>query len=103
MNLQEQTNRIKQMMGLLAEVTNPYKVEWLEPTQEYFTQELSELLGNPGRFTEKEFFNPKNYNTVYGIMPNTFRTIAEFVKGDDVENESEIKDILLNQSLTETK
>ena len=99
MNLQENISRIKQMMGLLTEVTNPYKVEWLEPTQEYFTQELSELLGNPGRFTEKEFFNPDNYDTVYGIMPHTFRTIAEFVKGEDVESESEIKDILLNQNL----
>jgi len=99
MNLQEQTNRIKQMMGLLTELTNPYKVEWLEPTQEYFTQELSELLGNPVRFTEKEFFNPDNYDTVYGIMPNTFKTIAEFVKGEDVESENEIKDILLNQNM----
>ena len=99
MNLQEQTNRIKQMMGLLTELTNPYKVEWLEPTQEYFTQELSELLGNPVRFTEKEFFNPDNYDTVYGIMPNTFKTIAEFVKCEDVESENEIKDILLNQNM----
>ena len=102
MNLQENIQRIKQMMGLLTEVTNPYRVEWEEPTQEYFTQELSELLGNPGRFTQKEFFNPENYDTVYKIMPNTFKTIAEFVKGDDVENENEIKDILINQSVTET-
>ena len=99
MNLQENIHRIKSMMGLLTEVGNPYKVKWLEPTQEYFTQELSELLGNPGRFTEKEFFNPDNYDTVYGIMPNTFRTIAEFVKGEDVESENEIKDILLNQNM----
>jgi len=28
MNLQENISRIKQMMGLLTEVTNPYKVEW---------------------------------------------------------------------------
>ena len=87
------------MMGLLTEVTNPYKVEWLEPTQEYFTQELSELLGNPGRFTEKEFFNPDNYDTVYGIMPNTFRTIAEFSKGGEVESNDEVKNILLNQNM----
>ena len=63
MNLLENIHRIKEVMGLLTEVSNPYKVEWLEPTQEYFTQELSELLGNPGRFTEKEFFAPENdYN-----------------------------------------
>ena len=99
MNLLENIHRIKEVMGLLTEVSNPYKVEWLEPTQEYFTQELSELLGNPGRFTEKEFFNPDNYDTVYGIMPHTFRTIAEFSKGEDVEGEDEIKDILLNQNM----
>ena len=99
MNLQENIQRIKQMMGLLTEVTNPYKVEWLEPTQEYFTQELSELLGNPGRFTDEEFFNPENYDTVYSIMPHTFKTIAEFSKGEDVEGESEIKNILLNQNM----
>ena len=99
MNLQENIQRIKQMMGLLTEVTNPYKVEWLEPTQEYFTQELSELLGNPGRFTDEEFFNPQNYDTVYSIMPHTFKTIAEFSKGEDVEGEDEIKDILLNQNM----
>jgi hypothetical protein len=99
MNLQENIQRIKQMMGLITEVTNPYKVEWLEPTQEYFTQELSELLGNPGRFTDEEFFNPQNYDTVYSIMPHTFKTIAEFSKGEDVEGEDEIKDILLNQNM----
>ena len=42
MNLLENIHRIKEVMGLLTEVSNPYKVEWLEPTQEYFTQELSE-------------------------------------------------------------
>jgi hypothetical protein len=98
MNLQEQISRIKSMMGL-NEVTNPYKVNWEYPTQEYFTQELSELLGNPGRFTEQEFFNPNNYDTVYRIMPHTFKTIAEFAKGEEVESEGEIKDILLNQNM----
>ena len=99
MNLQENISRIKQMMGLLTEVTNPYKVEWLEPTKEYLTQELSELLGNPGRFTNEEFFNPENYDTVYSIMPHTFRTIAEFSKGEEVESDDEVKNILLNQNM----
>ena len=98
MNLQEQISRIQSMMGL-NEVTNPYKVNWEYPTQEYFTQELSELLGNPGRFTDQEFFNPDNYDTVYRIMPHTFKTIAEFAKGEEVESEGEIKDILLNQNM----
>ena len=101
MNLQENIQRIKEMMGL-NEVSNPYKVDWEYPTQEYFTQELSELLGNPGRFNSQEFFNTDNYDTIYNIMPNTFKTIAEFVKGEDIESESEIKDILLNQNVTET-
>ena len=87
------------MMGLLTEVTNPYKVGWEYPTKEYFTQELSELLGNPGRFTEQEFFNPNNYDTVYRIMPNTFKTIAEFSKGEEVESNDEVKNILLNQNI----
>ena len=89
---------------MLNEVSNPYKVEWEYPTKEYFTQELSELLGNPGRFNSQEFFNTNNYATIYNIMPNTFKTIAEFVKGEDIESESEseIKDILLNQNVTET-
>jgi len=98
MNLQEEIKKIKQIMGL-NEISNPYRVSWELPTQEYFTQELSELLGNPGRFTEKEFFNPKNYDKVYSIMPNTFKTIAEFSKGDKIENEQEFKDILLNQNI----
>ena len=101
MNLQENISRIREMMGL-NEVSNPYKVDWEYPTQEYFTQELSELLGNPGRFNSQEFFNTDNYDTIYNIMPNTFKTIAEFVKGEDIESESEIKDILLNQNVTET-
>ena len=101
MNLQENIQRIREMMGL-NEITNPYKVDWEYPTQEYFTQELSELLGNPGRFNSKEFFNPDNYDTIYNIMPNTFKTIAKFVKGEEIESESEIKDILLNQNVTET-
>ena len=62
MNLQENILRIREMMGLVTEVTNPYKVEWLEPTQEYFTQELSELLGNEMRFSKGEFFHPDNFN-----------------------------------------
>ena len=86
------------MMGL-NEVTNPYKVEWEYPTKEYFTQELSELLGNPGRFTEQEFFNPENYDTIYNIMPHTFKTIAEFSKGEEVESNNEVKTILLNQNM----
>lgn len=98
MNLQENILRIKQVMGL-NEISNPYKVEWEYPTKEYFTQELSELLGNPGRFTEQEFFAPENYDKVYGIMPNTFKTIAEFSKGDEIESEQEIKDILLNKNM----
>jgi len=89
------------MMGL-TEIANPYKVEWEYPTQEYFTQELSELLGNPNRFTSKEFFNPENYDTVYNIMPNTFKTIAEFVKSEDIDSEQEIKELLVNQDTTET-
>lgn len=96
--LNEEIQRIKQMMGL-NEITNPYRVNWSIPDKSYFKQELSELLGNPGRFTEQEFFNPQNYNKVYSIMPHTFKTIAEFSKGDEIESEQEIKDILLNQNM----
>ena len=64
MNLQEQIHRIKSMMGI-NEVTNPYSVDWITPTEEYFTQELDELLGNNMRFSKDEFFHPQNYDTVY--------------------------------------
>ena len=84
---------------LLTEISNPYKVEWVSPDKSYMTQELSELLGNEVRFTEQEFFNPANYDTVYKIMPKTFKTIAEFAKGSEVESEKEIKNILLNQNM----
>ena len=91
MNLQEQISRIQSMMGL-NEITNPYKVDWEYPTQEYFTQELSELLGNPGRFTDQEFFNPDNYDTVYRIMPNTFKMVNK----KSISNRRLKSDIQLN-------
>lgn len=101
MNLQENIQRIRQMMGLVTEVTNPYKVEWLEPTQEYFTQELSELLGNEMRFSKGEFFHPNNYDQMYSLFPYTFKIIAEHAKGEEVENEQEIKEILLNKEVSD--
>lgn len=102
MNLQEDLFRIKNLMGLVVEASNPYKVEWIEPSQEYFKQELSELLGNPSRFTNEEFFAPENYDVVFRIMPHTFKKIAEFVKGEELESNDEIKNILLNQNITRT-
>ena len=102
MNLQESIRRIKQMMGLVTEVTNPYKVEWLEPTQEYFTQELSELLGNEMRFSKGEFFHPNNYDQMYSLFPHTFKMIAEHAKGEEVKNEQEIKEILLNKEVSDS-
>ena len=101
MNLQENIQRIKQMMGLLTEVTNPYKVEWLEPTQEYFTQELSELLGNEMRFSKGEFFHPDNFDQMYSLFPHTFKMIAEHAKGEEVESEQEIKEILLDKEVSD--
>ena len=101
MNLQENIQRIREMMGILTEVTNPYKVEWLEPTKEYFTQELSELLGNEMRFSKGEFFNPDNYYQMYSLFPHTFKMIAEHSKGEEVESNEEIKEILLNKEVYE--
>jgi hypothetical protein len=100
MNLQEQISRIQSMMGL-NEVSNPYSITWIEPTREYFIQELNELLGNSMRFGKEEFFNPINYDVVYSILPHTFKMIAEYSKGSDIENEQEIKDILLNKETDE--
>ena len=99
MNLQENIQRIKSMMGLLNEVTNPYSTTWLEPTKEYFKQELDELLGNDTRFSEDEFFHPQNYDLMYSLFPHTFKMIAEHSKGSDINNEQEIKDILLNKEI----
>ena len=101
MNLQENIQRIKQMMGLLTEVTNPYKVEWLEPTQEYFTQELSEFLGNEMRFSKGEFFHPDNFDQMYSLFPHTFEMIAEYSKGKEMESEQEIKEVLLGKEVYE--
>lgn len=99
MNLQETISRIKEMMGLVTEVTNPYKVKWVKPTRKYFTQELEELLGNEMRFSKNEFFNPQNYDLMYSLFPHTFKLIAEHSKESDVENEQEIKDILLDKEI----
>jgi len=100
MNLQEQISRIQSMMGL-NEISNPYSVTWLEPTKKYFIQELDELLGNEMRFSKKEFFHPQNYDLMYSIFPHTFKMIAEHSKGSEVENEQEIKDILLDKEIYE--
>jgi len=100
MNLQEQIHRIKSMMGI-NEVTNPYSVDWIIPTEEYFTQELDELLGNNMRFSKDEFFHPQNYDTVYSLFPHTFKMIAEHSKGDNIESEEEIKEILVGKEISE--
>ncbi len=100
MNLQEQIHRMKQMMGI-NEVTNPYNVNWIPPTEEYFTQELDELLGNNMRFSKDEFFHPQNYDTVYSLFPHTFKMIAEHSKGDNIESEEEIKEILVGKEISE--
>jgi len=100
MNLQENISRIKSMMGL-NEVSNPYSVTWVEPTREYFIQELNELLGNSMRFSKVEYFNPQNYDLMYSLLPHTFKLIAEHSKGSDVGDEQEIKDILLNKEIDE--
>jgi hypothetical protein len=99
MNLQENINRIKSMMGL-NETSNPYSITWLEPTREYFTQELDELLGNDMRFSKDEFFHPQNYDLMYSIFPHTFKMIAEHSKGSEVDDEQEIKDILLDNEIS---
>ena len=89
------------MMGLLNEVTNPYSITWLEPTKEYFIQELDELLGNEMRFSKNEFFHPQNYDLMYSLFPHTFKLIAEHSKGSEVKNEQEIKDILLDKEISD--
>ena len=100
MKLQEQISRMQSMMGL-NEISNPYSITWIEPTRKYFIQELNELLGNSMRFGKEEFFNPINYDVVYSILPHTFKMLAEYSKGSDVEDEQEIKDILLNKETDE--
>lgn len=98
--INEEISRIKSLMGL-TEVSNPYSITWLEPTKEYFIQELDELIGNPMRFSKDEFFNHQNYDVIYPLFPHTFKLIAEHSKGSDVENEQEIKDILLDKEISD--
>ena len=99
-NLQEQISRIQSMMGI-NEVTNPYSVDWITPTEEYFTQELDELLGNEMRFSKDEFFHPQNYGMLYSLFPHTFKMIAEHSKGDNIESEEEIKELLVGKEISE--
>ncbi len=89
------------LIDLLNEVTNPYSVKWINPTQEYFTQELSELLGNEMRFSKEEFFHPQNYDSIYSILSHTFKMIAEHSKGSNISSTKEIKDILINKEINE--
>jgi hypothetical protein len=96
----EEILRIKSLMGL-TEISNPYSVSWVIPDEKYFNQELSELLGNSMRFSAKEFFNPQNYDLIYSLLPNTFKLIAEHVKGGEVKNKLEIKEILLGKEIDE--
>jgi hypothetical protein len=86
---------------LLTEISNPYKVEWVKPSNEYFIQELDELLGNNMRFSKEEFFHPQNFDLMYSILPHTFKMIAEHVKGEEIKNEQEVKKILLNKEVAE--
>ena len=97
----EMRYHIDNFKNLLTEISNPYKVEWESPTNEYFNQELDELLGNAMRFSKEEFFHPQNYDSVYKILPHTFKLIAEHSKGDIVNNPKEIKNILLNKEISE--
>jgi len=85
----------------LNEVKNPYSVNWVEPDENYFIQELDELLGNEMRFSKDEFFHPNNYDLMYSMLPNTFKLIAEHSKGNTINNSKEIKNILLNKEVSE--
>lgn len=97
----EMRYQIDNFKKLLTEISNPYKVEWVEPSSEYFIQELDELLGNDMRFSKGEFFHPQNFDLMYSILPHTFKMIAEHVKGEEIKNEQEVKKILLNKEIGE--
>jgi hypothetical protein len=53
------------------------------------------------RFSKDEFFHPQNYDTVYSLFPHTFKMIAEHSKGDNIESEEEIKEILVGKEISE--
>ena len=89
---------MKSIMGL-NEISNPYRVNWVAPSKEYFLQELNELLGNEMRFSKGEFFHPDNYDLMFNLFPHTFKLIAEHSKGEPVESDEEIKEILLNKDI----
>jgi len=80
MNLEENIQRIKSMMGL-NEVSNPYSITWLEPTREYFSQELDELLGNNMRFSKNEY-NDHLFMLVDGNNYNVLGDYPEELQGD---------------------
>jgi hypothetical protein len=53
------------------------------------------------RFSKDEFFHPQNYDLMYSIFPHTFKMIAEHSKGSEVDDEQEIKDILLDKEISD--
>ena len=103
MNLQENINRIREMMGLVTEETNQYKVEWELPTDEYISQELDEFF-RVIRFSKKTggYLHPSNLDIMLNVIPKTLEKFAELVydKANHLLpknfNSTSTKDILTN-------
>ena len=92
-SLEHQESRIKSLIYLCRRL-DKCKVNWEVPTQEYYMQELDELLTNDLRLSSAEFFHPSNYDSVCGLFPYTFKKIAEHSKGGTTKSEEENKEIL---------
>ena len=73
-----------------------YNVKWIAPTEEYFRQELSELLGNTMRYSKEEFFHPNNIEFVYQVMPYTLTKIAEIIEGNKISDKADVLKVLTN-------
>ena len=97
-HLQLQREQIRSLIQL-NEKSRPCKVNWEEPTLEYYVQELDAALQEPARFAKGEFFHPQNYDLTYSLFPHTFKKIAEHSKGESTESKEEIKKILLNKDV----
>lgn len=86
-------------LKLFENFTNNYNVTWIEPTREYFNQELDEFFRvikyskNPGGY-----LHPKNLPVMLKLIPKTLTKFAELVieKAKDLLPE-ELQNISLNR------
>lgn len=85
--------KLYEQFRLISE-SSEYNVVWTEPDEEYFMEELSELIGNTLRFSKEEFFNKNNIEKIYNVMPYTLTKIAKIINRGSVSGKEDVLEIL---------